>query len=61
MLLGLSGETTGWSCPTGVLVVCHKAKDPVLVALVPTCLVSPDFLLLVIATPFGTEDIWCFP
>jgi hypothetical protein len=47
--------------PDEVLVVCHMAKDIVLVALVPTSLADHGFLLMVIASPFGTDDVWCFP
>jgi hypothetical protein len=40
--------------PSGVLVVCHMAKDPMAVALVPTSLADHNFLLVVIATPLGS-------
>jgi hypothetical protein len=43
------------------LVVCHMAMDPMPVALVPTSLADHSFFLVVIATPFGTRDVWCFP
>jgi hypothetical protein len=37
--------------PGGVLVVCHIAKDPVVVALVLTYPADHSFLLVVIAFP----------
>jgi hypothetical protein len=43
--------------PGGVLVMCYMAKDPVLEVLVPTSLVDHIFLLVVIATPYGTGDV----
>jgi hypothetical protein len=43
-----------------VLVMCHMTKDLVAEALVPTALEDNDFLLMVIANPYGTEDAWCF-
>jgi hypothetical protein len=45
----------------GVLVVCHMAKDPMAEVLVLTSLVGHTFILVVIAFPFGTMDVWCFP
>jgi hypothetical protein len=47
--------------PGGVLVVCHMTKDPKAVALVLTSLAGHGLLLVVISTPFGTRDVWCFP
>ena len=46
--------------PGGVLVMCHMAKDPMVEALVPIALSDHGFLLVVITTPYGTEDVWCF-
>jgi hypothetical protein len=37
--------------PDEVLVMCHMAKDPMVVALVPISLADHDFLLMVIAIP----------
>jgi hypothetical protein len=35
--------------------------DPMPVVLVSTSLVDHSFLLVVIAIPYGTGDVWCFP
>jgi hypothetical protein len=40
--------------------VCHMAKDLVVEALVLTYLADHNFLLVVIAFPFGIRDDWCF-
>jgi hypothetical protein len=61
LLLGLRQRDHRVVVPDEVLVVCHMAKDIVLVALVPTSLADHGFLLMVIASPFGTDDVWCFP
>jgi hypothetical protein len=47
--------------PIEVLVMCHMAKDPVLMALVPTSLANHNFLLVVIVNPFEMRDVCCFP
>ena len=46
--------------PDMVPVMCHMAKDLVVEALVPIALADHNFLLMVIATPYGTEDARCF-
>jgi hypothetical protein len=45
--------------PVGVLVMCHMTNDPKVDALVPTALAKHSFLLMVIATPYGTKDVSC--
>jgi hypothetical protein len=47
--------------PSGVLVMWHMAKDSMTEALVPTSLANHVFFLVVIATPYGIGDVWCFP
>ena len=43
-----------------VLVICHIAKDPVVVALVPTYLADHNFLLVVIAIPLWDQGCLVF-
>jgi hypothetical protein len=47
--------------PGGVLIMCHMAKDPLLVVLVPTSLAEHSFLFLVITTLLGLRMFGVFP
>jgi hypothetical protein len=46
--------------PGGVLVMFHMNKDLMAEGSVPTSLADHGFLLMMIATPYGTKDVWCF-
>jgi hypothetical protein len=50
LLVGLRQRDHRVVVPDGLLVVCHMAKDPIGVALIPTSPADHNFLLTVIAS-----------